>query len=142
MNIIIYSTIFLMSNIIVPEEGTNIASIGTSLAPPLKHPTWYVKGEVNEKGQVLTDEVGRTRRYILHREALRLFHPTITIDFRHQGLKHGSYKKFQDCMLKICCINLYAWVNGSRFILKYVYILLIVAFYMFHIQHFMLLLWY
>ena len=74
-----------MSNIIVPEEGTNvdgvqnqsppldelaIASIGASLAPPLKHPNGYVRGEVsndmqftstlNEKRQVLNDEVGRT----------------------------------------------------------------------------------
>ena len=78
MNIIIYSSILLRSNIIVSEEGINvdgvenqspsldeqtIASIGASLAPPLKHPNGYVRGEVsngmaftitlNEKGQVL-----------------------------------------------------------------------------------------
>ena len=99
-----------MSNIIVFEEGINfdgvqnqsrpldeptIAYIGASLAPPLKHPNGYVRGEVsngmpftiivNEKGQVLNDEVGITWRDIRHREALRLFGPTITRDFRHQG---------------------------------------------------------
>ena len=110
MNIIIYSTILLKSNIIVSEEGINvdgvqnqsppldeptIASIGASLTPPLKHANGYVRGEVsngmpftitlNEKGQVLNDEAGRTWRDILHREALRLFGPTSTRDFRHQG---------------------------------------------------------
>ena len=99
-----------MSNIIVFEEGINfdgvqnqsppldeptIASIGASLAPPLKHPNGYVRGEVsngmqftitlNEIWQVVNDEVGRTWRDILHHEALRLFGPTITRDFLHQG---------------------------------------------------------
>ena len=61
MNIIIYSTIFVRSNIIVLEEGNNvdgvenqsppldeptIASIGASLAPPSKHPNGYARGEV------------------------------------------------------------------------------------------------
>ena len=98
-----------MSNIIVPEEGTNgdgvknqsppldepsIASIGASLAPPLKHPNRYVRREVsnvmpftitlNEKGKVLNDDTGRKWRYILHREALRLFGCTITRYFHHQ----------------------------------------------------------
>ena len=60
MNIIIDSTIFLRSNNIVSEEGINvdgvqnqypllheptIACIGASLAPPLKHPNGYVRGE-------------------------------------------------------------------------------------------------
>lgn len=101
---------FLRSNTIVPEEGTNvdgvqnqsppvdepvIESIGASLAHPLKHPSEYVRAEatngmpftitLNEKGQVLNDEAGRTWRDILHRESLRLFGPTITRDFRHQG---------------------------------------------------------
>ena len=59
MNIIIYSTILLRSNIIVSEEGINvdgvqnqsppldeptIASIGASLTPPLKHQNGY-RGE-------------------------------------------------------------------------------------------------
>ena len=39
----------------------------------------------NEKGEVLNDEAGRTWRDILHCEALRLFGPTITRDFHHQG---------------------------------------------------------
>ena len=100
----------LRSNIIVSEEGINvdgvqnqsppldeptIASIGASLAPPLKHPNGYVRGEMsngmpftitlNEKGQLLNDEVGRTWRDILHREALRLFGPTSTRYFPQQG---------------------------------------------------------
>ena len=59
MNIIIYSTILLRSNIIVSKEGINvhgvqnqslpldeptIASIDASLTPPLKHPNGYVIG--------------------------------------------------------------------------------------------------
>ena len=83
-----------MQNQYPPIDEPTIASIGTSLAPPLKHPNGYVRGEVsngmpftitlNEKGQVLNDEVRRTWRDILHREALRLFGPTITRYFRHQ----------------------------------------------------------
>ena len=61
MNIIIYSTVFLRSNIIVREEGTNvdgvqnqsppvdeptITSIGAYPAAPSKHPNGYVIGEV------------------------------------------------------------------------------------------------
>ena len=38
---------------------------------------------LNEKGQVLNDEGGRTWRDILHREAFRLFSPTITKYFFH-----------------------------------------------------------
>ena len=84
-----------MENQSPPLDEPTIASIGASLAPPLKHPNGYVRGEVsngipftftlNEKGKVLNDEARRIGRDILHREALRLFGPTITRDFRHQG---------------------------------------------------------
>ena len=84
-----------MQNHSPPSNEPTIISTDASPPPPLKHPIEYVRGEasngmsftitLNEKGQVLNDEAGRTWRDILHREALRLFGPTITRDFRHQG---------------------------------------------------------
>ena len=82
------------------DESTR-ACTGASLAIRLKHPNEYVKGEatngmpftitLKEKGQVLNDDAGRTWRDILHREALRLFGPTITRYFHHQGKTHPLY---------------------------------------------------
>lgn len=108
-----------------PSDEQTIPSIGASFQPLLKHPNEYVKGEatngmpftitLNEKGQVLNDEGGRTWRDILHREALRLFGPTITKDFRHQGKTH-ILCFFINCILNLCSINYI--LNVSCFILK------------------------
>ena len=108
-----------------PLDEQTIPSIGASFQPLLKHPNEYVKGEatngmpftitLNEKGQVLNDEGGRTWRDILHREALRLFGPTITKDFRRQGKTH-ILCFFINCILNLCSINYI--LNVSCFILK------------------------
>ena len=60
-----------------------------------KHLHKYVRGNetngmqfrvtLNAKGQVLNDEPGKQWREILHGEALRLFSPTMTKYFCHQG---------------------------------------------------------
>ena len=94
-----------------PSDEQTISSIDASFQPLLKHPNEYVKGEetngmpfmitLNEKGQVLNDESGRTWRDILHLEALRLFGPTITKDFRHQGKTH-ILCFFINCILNLC----------------------------------------
>ena len=70
---------------------------------------------LNEKGQVLNDEGGRTWRDILHREALRLFGPRITKDFRHQGKTH-ILCYFINFIINLCSTNYI--INVSCFILK------------------------